>query len=157
LPRLSIAERGALAAALRRRADHQPGLSADRRAELRRVANNLEAINRMYGEFRRSAAAHFAETARRHMRKYQPEMYRKLEEQGGLERYVQELGTEAATRQEVIEAQYLQKNPAPPDGADRAQHLAWAALSAQEIVLHEMILLPDEETARAIREGGYRD
>ena len=92
-----------------------------------------------------------------HMRKYQPEMYRKLEEEGGLERYAQELGTEAATRQEVIEAQYLEKNPAPQDKSERAQHLAWAALSAQEIVLQEMILLPDEETARAIRQGGYRD
>jgi hypothetical protein len=91
------------------------------------------------------------------MRKCQPQMYRQLQEEGRLERYAQELGMEAATRQEVIEAQYLEKNPAPQDTSERAQYLAWAALSAQEIVLQEMILLPDEETARAIRQGGYRD
>lgn len=91
------------------------------------------------------------------MRKHQPDMYRKLKSEGGLESYAHQLGTEAAMQQEVIEAQYLEKNPAPPNGSERNQHLAWAALSAQELVLQEMILLPDEETARAIRQGGYRD
>ena len=91
------------------------------------------------------------------MRKYQPQMYRKLEEEGRLEQYAQEFGSEAATRQQTIESQYLQKNPAPQDRLERAQHLGWAALSAQEIVLQETILLPDEETARATRQGGYRD
>ena len=124
---------------------------------MRRFANNMEILNQAQGAFRHNAAAYFAATARRHLPKHRPEMYRKLEGEVGLERYVQELGTEAAARQEVMEAQYLEKNPAPSGRSDRAQHLAWAAMIAEEIVMEEMILLPDDETARASRSWGYRD
>jgi len=102
-------------------------------------------------------ARQYAERAREHLRRHCPKLYRGLQAKGELEAYLSDLGREAEEMEIELERQYLERNPPPEDYPKRVNHLMHAHRIAEEITLHELILIPDEETERAIRRGGYRD
>jgi hypothetical protein len=82
-------------------------------------------------------------------------MFKKLAAQGQLHDHLARVAAGAEEMELEMERQYLQKNPPPEDYQERLNHLAQAKWVAQEITLHEMILLPDEASANAIRRGHY--
>lgn len=104
-------------------------------------------------------AKQYAAAAKRHLQRNDPERYRKLEQAGRLDPEMNDLGEEAARQEELIERQFLERNPVPANAEylERAAHLAQAEQVAQEMVMADLILTPDKLTAQAIRQGGYRD
>src|SRR5258708_36380468 len=73
-------------------------------------------------------AAQYTAAAKRHLQLHHPERYRKLEQEGRLDRLMNELGEEAARQEELIEHQYLERHtvPANAEHLGRAAHLAQA-------------------------------
>lgn len=101
------------------------------------------------------SAEKYAALAREHLKEHRPTFYQELESSGVLESYLEELGIEAESLEVMTYNDYLKRNPVPIDFFERAAHLAQAYQVACEIVLSQLILLPDEETERAMLRGGY--
>jgi Transposon-encoded protein TnpV len=97
----------------------------------------------------------YSRLAREHLREHRPTFFKELEASEKLESYLEELGHEAESLEMTIYGQYLERNPAPIDFFERVAHIAHAQRIAEETVLSQMILVPDEETERAILRGGY--
>ena len=100
-------------------------------------------------------AEEYQNRARDHLRKHRPKMFRDLASKGQLVPYLKSLGKDAEKLEQEMERQYLERNPPPEEYKANLNHLAQARLAAQEIVMSEVILLPNEQSQNAIRRGQY--
>lgn len=87
-----------------------------------------------------------------------PEDYRRLQVSGRLESHLDEAGREADELHQRLLAQLAAKNPYNPTEwkKGREAYEGWLERTARELVLHDLVLVPDEETERAMRDG-YTD
>ena len=98
--------------------------------------------------------------AERHLEEHLPKVYRELKKSGQLERYLLNVQQSTLSALESVRNQLKKQRPPPPPNSDHLellQYESWLKRTSEEIVLPEFILLPDEETAKAMREGGYTD
>lgn len=85
---------------------------------------------------------------RRSLQENRPRFFRTLVRTGELERYLEGIDQEASEMYAQLVVR-LSRDPArTPDQVQR---------QAEELVLHEFILVMDEETLEAERHGGYVD
>lgn len=89
------------------------------------------------------------ELHKKSLRENQPRTFRTLSRSGALSQHLQEVHQEAEEMWMLLTGQLREKNPTwTPDQIER---------TATEVVLHELILVRDEETMRAELAGGYTD
>lgn len=100
-------------------------------------------------------AQQYESLAREHWKAHLPKEYQRLKRSSQDQEYFESLGESAFDQYQSL---YLQgQKNLPANFLDRWAALERASRQANEIVLNEMILLPDSETAKAIAQGGYRD
>ncbi len=80
-----------------------------------------------------------------------------LRSDGSLESYLQETSEEAQDQYNLLVSASLRRNPPPGDFLKRVSHLSQVYQAADEVVRQNLIQLPDSDTEKAIRQGGYRD
>lgn len=102
-------------------------------------------------------AKEWSARAAEHLKAHRPRTYRQLQDQGQLNSHLQQVGQDAATMEQEMERQYLEKNPPPEEYAARVAHLGTARQVAEEIVNQNLILVPDERDDRAMKRGAYAD
>lgn len=90
------------------------------------------------------------------LRQNQPAQYRALKASGRLAAYLAEVEESAEASYETIRSQLMRQDPGPASYLQRVQHLRTLDGQAKELVMHDL-LVPDEETQRAIEQGGYLD
>jgi hypothetical protein len=100
-------------------------------------------------------AQEYQKLAREHLQKHRPKMFRDLASKGQLVPCLKSLGKDAEKLEQEMERQYLERNPPPEEYQANLNHLAQARLAAQEIVMSEVILFPNEQSQNAIRRGRY--
>ena len=87
-------------------------------------------------------------------------MYRELKQSGQLLSYLLDVEERTDEAVDQVRASLKKSKPLPKETTNFLEVLAyqnWLQRTSEELVLQEFILLPDEETANAIREGGYTD
>jgi hypothetical protein len=92
------------------------------------------------------------------VRENRPAMYRDFKRSGELRAHLDDIASEARDMHARIVRQMAESNPYNPADWDASREAWEGALerTARELVLHDLILVPDEETERAMREG-YED
>jgi hypothetical protein len=81
-----------------------------------------------------------------------PDEYKELKESGQLDQYLREMDEHAASVfQSELKAR-LDKDPGPMDGIGQSQRLLVASQQAEEVV-NQDLLVPDEETEKAMKTG----
>lgn len=90
------------------------------------------------------------------LRESRPDTYRALVEEGSLEDYLDGVEESAQATYEGTLHALMRQGSEPQGYVERVAWLQTLDAQAREIVLQDL-LVPDEETERAIREGGYRD
>lgn len=94
------------------------------------------------------SSAEFAEEHRRSLEQNQPTMLAELQKSGEITSYLQEIGREAKAMYDRL---YESRATTPGWTPDQAERMA------MEVVMHDLILVPDPETAAAIQQDGYLD
>lgn len=86
-----------------------------------------------------------------------PDLYRGLRRGGELREYLDDIQANANELHQTVLKQLAERNPYNPSewGNSREAWEGWIERTADELVLHDRILVPDAETERAEREGGY--
>lgn len=87
-----------------------------------------------------------------------PDLHRDLKRSGELEAHLDEIAQSARDMHALIVKQLAERHPYDP--VKRKSRSAWEGAlerTAQELVLHDRVLVPDEETERAMRDGAYTD
>ena len=107
--------------------------------ELQRLISSLGAAGeegQPLGKYGRMAMEHLHST--------DPQRFSLLKMQGGLTSLMQKVDEEAAEQVEMITQRLLAKDPTPQtdDILERARHLNKQRDIAEEIVIHEMVLIP---------------
>lgn len=89
------------------------------------------------------------------LRENRPAMYADLKRSGELPGYLDDIAQEAREMYTLVLKQLAEKSPyAPTDwDNDRAAWEGWLERTARELVLHDLVMVPDEETERAMRDG----
>ncbi len=98
--------------------------------------------------------------ADRHLEEFLPEVRRELKQSGQLMNYLMNVQGDTLSALENVRGQLRKRRPPPKKGSDPlqlVQYESWLKRTSEELVLQEFVLLPDEETAKAMREGGYTD
>ncbi len=98
--------------------------------------------------------------ADRHLQEHLPQVRRELKKSGQLQSYLLNVQQSTLSALERVRDQLKEQRPPPPKGSDPlqlVQYESWLKRTSEELVLQEYVLLPDEETAKAMREGGYTD
>ena len=89
------------------------------------------------------------------LKEHQPEQYAALEKSGELPAYLASVDAQAQGSLERLLTEMLEKSPPPKSLLAKAGHVESLRRSAEEIVLHDLILVPDPETLQA-RQTGYQ-
>ncbi len=98
--------------------------------------------------------------AERHLEEHLPQVHRELKKSGQLQSYLLNVQGDTLSALEAVRNQLKKQRPPPPKNSDHlqlVQYESWLKRTSEELVLQEFVLLPDEETAKAMREGGYTD
>ena len=87
-----------------------------------------------------------------------PESYRELKRKGELQSYLNVLQGQANELHQNVRNGLAQKHPYNPVEwkNSRSAWEGWLDRSAREVVLHDLVLVPDEETEKAMQDG-YTD
>ncbi len=87
-----------------------------------------------------------------------PDMYAALKRSGDLDSYLDDVQQEAKELHTTIKNQLAERNPYDAAAWQNSQSAweGWLERTAQEFVLHDLVLVPDAETERAMR-AGYLD
>ena len=93
------------------------------------------------------------------LRQNRPDVYRDLQRTGDLKAHLDETADSARRMRATIVRQMAERNPYNPEEwrGSREAWQGWLERTADELVLHDLVLVPDEETERAERQGGYTD
>jgi hypothetical protein len=93
------------------------------------------------------------------LRQNRPAMYRELDQSGQLRAYLDEMAKSAHSLRERLIRQMQTRNPYNPVewSNSRSAWEGWIDRTVNEFVLQDRVLVADEETERAMREGGYTD
>jgi hypothetical protein len=93
------------------------------------------------------------------LRQNKPALYRELKRDGALKAHLDEIAESARRMHETIVRQMAERHPYDPAEwkGERGAWEGWLHRTADELVLHDRVLVPDEETEKAMREGGYTD
>ena len=89
------------------------------------------------------------------LREHQPEQYAALQASGELPAYLARVDQQAQGSLERLLTEMLANDPPPKSFLAKAGHIESLRRSAEEIVLHDLILVPDPETLQA-RQTGYQ-
>ena len=92
------------------------------------------------------------------LRQNRPDLYRDLKRRGALEDHLKSVQRDAQSLYERVLADLKGQHPYNPVDWKNSREAWEGALerSAQEFVLHDRVLVPDEETEKAMRHG-YTD
>ncbi len=87
-----------------------------------------------------------------------PESYRELKRKGELQSYLNVLQQQAKELHQTVRQSLAQKKPYNPVEwkNSRSAWEGWLDRTAQEVVLHDLVLVPDLETEQAMQDG-YQD
>ncbi len=102
----------------------------------------------------------YGDRADRHLEEHLPQVRRELKKAGQLQSYLLNVQNDTLSALESVRNQLREQRPPPKKGSDPlqlVQYESWLKRTSEELVLQEFVLLPDEETAKAMREGGYTD
>ncbi len=102
----------------------------------------------------------YGKLAEKHLKEHQPKVYRELKQSGQLLSYLLDVEERTDEAVDQVRASLKKSKPLPKETTIFLEILAyqnWLQRTSEELVLQEYILLPDEETAKAMREGGYTD
>ena len=91
------------------------------------------------------------------LRLHRPELLAELRSDGSLESHIQEISEQALDQFNFLVDQLKKANPEPSDFLARVSWLSQIDQAADELVRENLIQLPDSDTEKAIRQGGYRD
>ena len=89
------------------------------------------------------------------LREFDPEQYQRLKASGELRQYLKDVDEAANRSLDRLLQEMLQHSPPPKSLLAKAGHVERLRRSAEEIVLHDLILVPDSETLAA-RQTGYQ-
>jgi hypothetical protein len=100
----------------------------------------------------------YARLYRESLRLNRPKLYEELRRRGELEQHVQRLAEDAQAMYDRVLKDLQEANPFRPEQwkGNREAWLAALKRSARELVNHDLVLVPNEEDERDLREG-YRD
>jgi hypothetical protein len=101
-------------------------------------------------------AEYYASLVRENLLNNRPRMARELKAAGTFEQHCSEKGRQAAESAKRMVAQMLEQMDPPKTPEQALQDQGYAKLTVDEIILSQL-LLPDEATERAMRNGGYTD
>lgn len=92
------------------------------------------------------------------LRENRPDFYRDLKRSGELKAYLDDSAQEARDMHALVVKQMEKDHPYDPAKWDNSREAWQGALerTARELVLSDLILVPDEETEKAMRDG-YTD
>lgn len=85
-----------------------------------------------------------------------PDLYRHLKANGQLEQHLDEVAQSAQTLRQQVRQQLEENRPYNP--VEWRSREAWSGTlnrMAEELVLHDRVLVPDEETEKATRDGTW--
>ena len=102
----------------------------------------------------------YGKLAEKHLKEHLPKVRRELKQSGQLQSYLLNVQNDTLSALESVRNQLREQRPPPPKNSDHlelVQYESWLKRTSEELVLPEFVLLPDEETAKAMREGGYTD
>lgn len=97
----------------------------------------------------------YRDLALENLQKHRPHVLNELRSRGELESHLDEVESQAEEMFESLHTPMYQKAMKEQEFLKRLDALRAAHDVADEIVLKELILLPDPETERAMRQGGY--
>jgi len=100
---------------------------------------------------------HYGKLLEENLKNHRPELLRQLRSEGNLESFLSETAEEAfqAFNHQVRELKKL--NPEPKGFLERVSWFRQIWQAADEYVRLNLIQLPDSDTEKAIRQGGYKD
>ena len=102
----------------------------------------------------------YGKLAEKHLKEHLPKVYQELKQSGQLLSYLLDVEERTDEAVDQVRASLKKSKPLPKETTNFLEVLAyqnWLQRTSEELVLQEFILLPDEETAKAMREGGYTD
>ncbi len=98
--------------------------------------------------------------ADRHLEEHLPQVRRELKKSGQLQSYLLDVEERTDEALDQVRGILKKSKPLPKETTNFLEVIAyqnWLQRTSEELVLQEFILLPDEETAKAMKEGGYTD
>lgn len=92
------------------------------------------------------------------LRESRPDFYRALKRSGELTAHLDDVAREAREMHALVVKQMAERHPYDPAEwkNSRSAWEGWLQRTAQELVLHDLVLVPDQETLNAMRDG-YTD
>ena len=102
----------------------------------------------------------YGNMAEKHLKEHLPKVYQELKQSGQLLSYLLDVEERTDEALDQVRASLKKSKPLPKETTNFLEVLAyqnWLQRTSEELVLQEFVLLPDEETANAISEGGYTD
>ena len=93
------------------------------------------------------------------VRQNRPDLYCDLKRSGDLQAHLDEIAESARQMQATIVRQMAERHPYDPAEwkGSREAWVGWIERTAEELVLHDIVLMPDAETEKAMRDSGYAD
>jgi hypothetical protein len=89
------------------------------------------------------------------LRENQPRLYRELKRSGELKAHLDEIVRSAREMHALIVKQIAERHPYNPAEWKKGRRAweAWLERTANELVLHDRVLVPDAETEMTMRDG----
>ena len=91
------------------------------------------------------------------LQRSRPDVYQELQQSGRLEEHLQQVDQQASEMFNGLMKKLQDQNPYPQKYARRAARIAQDERVAREMVLNDLVLVPDKETQEAMSRGGYTD
>ena len=103
-----------------------------------------------------SLADRFAKAHLKSLAENQPGRYRSLMSSPDRQEYLKNVGEQAESLYDRLMEPAMQESNHVKGSMEKVARLEAARLQAESEVMRSLVLVPDEETERAYREGGYR-
>ncbi len=100
---------------------------------------------------------HWAKQHLASLKDNRPDLLRELEKSGQLQSHLTQLDESAEDMYQSIVKDLKKQKPEPEDFMKRVQYLQRNDRIAREIVLNDLVLVPDLETEKAMRDGYVDD